>query len=125
ARAPQAIAQFGTRAAPVLPALQESLRDPDHVRTIALIQTLGKIGPPALPALLDCLDREELEYAVMVALRDVGYPAVPPLRRALESEDVVQRRRSAHGLALLGYFAQGALPLVKQALGDRDALVRV
>jgi HEAT repeat protein len=125
ARALQAIAQFGTRAAAALPALQEGLRDPDHFKQIALIQTLGKIGPPALPALLDCLDREELEYAVMVALRDVGYPAVPPLRQGLASEDVVLRRRSIHGLALLGYFAQSALPMVKQALGDRDALVRV
>ena len=98
ARAPQAIAQFGPRAAPVLPALQEGLGGPDRVKRMALILTLGKIGPPALPALLDCLDREESEDAVTAALRDVGYPAVSPLRRGLESEDVVLRRRSIHGL---------------------------
>src|SRR5207247_583657 len=117
-RAPQAIAQFGTRAAAVLPALQEALREPDRVKPISLLNSLGKIGSPALPTLLDCLDREELEDAVMAALRDVGYTALPPLLQALASEDVAQRRRALHGLALLGYVAQNALPVVKQALSD-------
>ena len=87
----------------IVPALLEALADADGgVRQLAAA-TLVKIGPDAVPPLIDALkakDRESRANAAYVLGQQVPAPreALPALAKALKDEDKEVRRRVAYAL---------------------------
>jgi len=65
-----------------------------------------------------------VQARAMYALVKIGPPAVPPLIEALESDDVNVRLMSLNTLGLIGSDAKDAIPAIKKALDDPDADVR-
>jgi hypothetical protein len=87
----------------IVPALLGALADPDgNVRQLAA-DTLVKIGPDAVPPLIDALkakDRETRANAAYVLgqLGESARDALPALAKALKDDDKEVRRRAAFAL---------------------------
>jgi hypothetical protein len=87
----------------IVPALLGALADPDgKVRQLAAA-TLVKIGPDAVPPLVEALkakDRETRANAAYVLghLSGAAHEALPPLAGALKDQDQEVRRRAAYAI---------------------------
>ncbi|CBN54011.1 MULTISPECIES: HEAT repeat domain-containing protein [Kamptonema] len=101
----------------------------------AAIKKLGKIGEPAIPALIQALGDKNLlvSRSAGEVLQKIGTPAIPALLQALKDSDVQIRRRAAGVLRGVIYFslelgklpeATGFAPALISLLKDSDAQVR-
>lgn len=99
----------------------------DLTMTEVTIDALGRIGDPAVPALISALhdlkDRE-LRVAAARALARIGPPAqeaVPDLITALEDDDEDLRKAAVHALGQIGNAASAAVPKLMDELKDAVA----
>ncbi|MEX2750316.1 MAG: HEAT repeat domain-containing protein [Candidatus Freyarchaeota archaeon] len=88
------------------------------------INSLLKIGEPAVDSLIQALDDEDMLFRSQVGrvLAGIGEPAVPQLIQALKCEKKNIRREVVYLLAIVG--GEKALEPLLAALGDEDAEVR-
>jgi HEAT repeat protein len=118
--AAEALGKIGV---PAVPALMEALKDEDWRVRQAAARALGEIGDPqALPALIQALKDEYVREAVEEALGKIGVPAVPALIEALKDDDEDVRRAAAGALGEIG--DPQAVPALIEALKDDDEYVR-
>lgn len=135
-----------------LPALIAALGDKDEVIRLNAAYELGKIGTPAVPALIETWRKaskdpedESSQHATFAlsgiggwsspqlswlqthatyALSAIGGPAVPALVEALVSDNESIRANAAYALGDIGDAAQDAVPALTQALRDESTWVR-
>jgi HEAT repeat protein len=107
-RAARAIGRIGPGAIDALPALLEAARAADGASAYA--DALAQIGPKALPALLDILQKSKPEQSkwVLRTLHSFGPPAVPVLGEALKSNNPEVRVAAANAVGEMGRDAVGA-----------------
>jgi HEAT repeat protein len=118
--AANALIQIGK---PAIPALIETLTNPNERVRKAACTALGQIGDPsAVPALIACLDKRDISEAAANALIQIDKPAVPALIEALTSPS--NRARSAACTALGKIGDKTAVPKLITCLKDRDSDVR-
>jgi len=106
--------------------LIDKLKTNDERELDAAIKKLGKIGEPAIPALMKALQDKNLLVRRSAAdvLRQIGPPAIPALVKALKDSDANVRSFAAYVLGKIGAQAQTALPQLFPLLQDSNAKVR-
>jgi len=92
----QALIVLGTNAAAAVPAMQQSLEDPQPM----------------------------ISWTAASALANVGAEGLPPLLRAFQSTNSALRKAGCYGLGLLGAEAGPAAPSLVTALADPDPAIR-
>jgi len=90
-RAAYALGEIGADAGVAVPALIKILKDDEEARSW-VAKSLGRIGKPAVPVLIEALNNEEKEVrqAAVYALKIIGpdaKAAVPALIESLDDED--------------------------------------
>jgi len=107
-RAARALGRMGPSAADALPTLLQAARTAEGAPAYA--DALAQIGPKALPALLDILQKNKPEESkwVLRILHSFGPPAVPVLGEALKSNSPEVRVSAANALAEMGHEADAA-----------------
>lgn len=119
------------RAESVLPVLSAALQAPEVHWQAAL--ALGRLGPdaaPAIPALVEALQRETTHRplrtpaSAALALREIGPAAVPALTELLTHPRADVRIGAAIALARQGPHAQAAVPRLIAMLGEADSELR-
>lgn len=123
-----AMAQMGSDAATVAPALIAALHSRDGDVRRAASRSLGQLGRTALPAIekaktLDNPDPEARRLAVE-SLGMMGAAAVAPLTVALNDNSAAVRRAAARALGSLGGAARPALSVLETAASDPAEEVR-
>jgi HEAT repeat protein len=92
---------------------------------------LGKIGPTALPGLIEALSDKEDDIRQGWVARTIGRigrdaaGAVPALMRALESDSAHVRQAAAEALSQIGPSSESVVPGLIRLLGDPLANVRL
>lgn len=125
----QVLGQLGEDAAPAVPALARALRDRDPgVRELAGT-ALGAVGEKAAPSLLKMLQEGEAAKRVLaiVAIDGVGLKdveVVKALSKAAKDTSSEVRRAALFVLAKLDVEPEMVLPILRAALGDKDAATR-
>ncbi len=127
---------------PAVPVLARTLREEEPPLRTSAAAALGCIGPgasSALPALIESLDRAEIdlrnadkmkwEKLMLIeshtwAMSSIGPAAAPGLAKALGHRNPVVRACAATGLAGIGPKAKAAAPAVIRALADKEEIVR-
>jgi HEAT repeat protein len=104
----------------------EKLKTNDERELDAAIEKLGKIGEPAIPALMKALQDTNLQVRRSAAevLRQIGPPAIPALTKAFKDSDANVRSGAASALGSMGAEAKTVLPQLVPLLKDSDAYVR-
>ncbi len=108
-RAARAIGRLGPEASSALPALLAATRAAGGATAFA--DALAHVGPAALPALLDTLQKGKPEENAwtLKALRGFGAPAVPVLSQALKHHSPAVRAAAAGALGSMGRDAADAV----------------
>ncbi|MEG4975099.1 HEAT repeat domain-containing protein [Microcoleus sp. K4-B3] len=106
--------------------LIEKLKTNDKRELSAAIKKLGKIGEPAIPALMKALQDKNLPVRRSAAqvLAKIGPPAIPDLAQALNNPNADVRSSAAYALGGIGAEAQTALPQLVFLLQDSNPDVR-
>jgi HEAT repeat protein len=94
---------------------------PDVQRTV--IESLRRMGPAAVPALLEGLNTANAVGALDVMVT-IGRPAVSEIALGLRHRDVPVRVGAADALGRLGHAAIDAMPFLVQTLSDPAPEVR-
>jgi dienelactone hydrolase len=122
------IGELGPDAAEAIPALVEIARDDNiSVRSWAIQQGLGRIGPAAIPALAAFANDRSVHTVVVLALGDMGpgaVDAVPVLIEKLHDSSGWTRTMACVSLTKIGTGARPAVPELRSALLDDDSRVR-
>ncbi len=86
---------------------------------------LAKAAPGSLPVLKQLLSRddEELQAATFEVLRRIGPPAIPMLVELLRDKEVFIRRNAIDTLIDFAPYTEGIQPGLRRALGDEDEVV--
>ncbi len=129
-----ALLAMGKAAAPALPAVVDTLNDPNLFCRWQAASILGQLAPrqPELvvPALARRLTpREDMEVRIVVANSLSAYgpqakAAVPALAAAVNRGDVEVRLPILRALSRIGAGAEEAIPAIAQGLQDRSAQIR-
>jgi HEAT repeat protein len=133
AHAAKALGTHGASAAAGVPALIRALRDPDSIVVGETVNALRKIGEPALPALVQALQGQDvkLRHQAAVALSRIAPTdpvAVKALIKALKDSSADVRRRAALALENAGKVGNPCVGVVVGLIGaltDRDGTVRM
>jgi len=148
----EVLEMVGPAAAPAVPALAAALDDPDRFVRWSAVRALRNIGPAAArcatPGLARLLEDADIDVRLAAAaalrqfapggqasgVRQVSYTpgqlspfartALPPLVRALRSEDREVRTAAMQTLRGLGPEARPAVPALREALADASPRVR-
>lgn len=100
-----ACGEIGPQAEDAVPALGRYLREKEHGLSRGLAaRSLGKIGPCAVPVLLEAIhdESEQVQWSVIQALGDIGpEAAIPALLELLGSPNSRDRLRAAMSLSLI------------------------
>ena len=114
------------------PALALSSKDKDFMVRLASFRALGKIGAPAVPALVGLLKEKEGEVrrsaaTTLGSLKSAGKDAVPALLEALgdTSSDAASRGASAEALGSVGGGDSKIISALIGHLGDKESEVAV
>ena len=96
----------------LLDALQSS---GDEAQCAALHAVLGRVGAPAVPALLQAVldERREVRHAAVWPLKAIGPGAIPPLEEALQRGEPLEQAAAAN---ILGRLGAPAVPALMHAL---------
>jgi len=113
-----------------LPLLRRLLTSPDKELHVVILEIIRRIGPPAIPLLVDLLrdERVSIRRNAIDALIDL-----PPhteriqaaLRRALKDEDAQVAGDAARALGALGHRASPSVGALVATLSHEDPYVRV
>jgi HEAT repeat protein len=117
-----ALGKIGPGAAAAIPALSAALNDGDRHEAS---RALSRIGPRAVPALVEALKNSDwhVRWRVTLALsqiQPIPEELVPILVTLLRDKDGVVRQAAAGGLGQLGAAAQEGVPALIEALKDRE-----
>jgi len=110
-----------------MPALLEALKD--EAVGLEAAYTLGKLGPAAVPALIEVFKggHGDVRWRAAVALGQLGpgaKTAMPALVEALKDTDIKVRQTAAIALGEIGPDAESAVPALISALEDPEEDVR-
>ena len=116
-----AFQRLGSNAADAIPVLTEcclSARIPLNTRRSAFASfgSMGPRGALAVPFLIECLQRREFrqfETEIVRSLRQLGEPAVVPLRDALVAASEENKRVLIRAIGQLGRHGELALPVLE------------
>ncbi len=132
-----ALGEIGLAAQSALPAIRQALRDrePEAATFLgAAVQTLGKIGPKAVPVLIELLQEDGIDSsnraAIAASLGQYGSAAksaVPVLTLLIEKDSVKPGDRAdiAKVLGQIGSAARKAVPSLVRVLKSQSAALRV
>jgi HEAT repeat protein len=150
----EVLEHFGAAAAPTAPAVAAALDDPDRFVRWTAVRTLRTIGPAsarcATPGLARRLEDSDLDVRLAAAaaleqfapcprpasaIQTIAYAAparsspfartaLPPLLRAVCSEDVQVRSAAMRTLRGFGPEAAPAVPALRTALADSNPTIR-
>ena len=117
-------------AARSLPLLRRFLNPEDEDLHMAAFEIIRRIGPPAIPLLVDLLrhERESIRRSAADALIDLAPHTEgiqPALGRALRDEDAMVAGDAARALGALGTRANPSVGALVKALSHEDPYVRV
>jgi len=114
------------RLSPILRALVGALHHSDEDVRRAAARSLGRLGPPALPAIQEAMAGKDARTSreAAEALGYLGSPAIPALTAALRHADPQVRCIAARALGRLGSEAKAARSALLEAVSDPDAAVR-
>jgi HEAT repeat protein len=129
-----ALGNQGEAAAPAIPALIEALADPAagrlddgtlvaYLLTMPAAEALARIGPQAVPALLEALKAPRTRGQALVALERMGpraRAALPALRDLLGSDDKRLRAGAASALLHIDDAPEAPLRVLTALLADPD-----
>jgi HEAT repeat protein len=124
------VGRLGVRA---LPQIQATLRDPgsEHSHRRAALRACAILGVSAesvIPDVAAAMPEPELTADAAVALSFMGPKALPPLQKALTSDNPVVRREALRSIGKLRFRAplesSDVLPLLLDAMPDPDEGVR-
>jgi HEAT repeat protein len=128
-----ALANQGPAAAPSVPALIEALPDPDLVqvrfftRSNLAADALARIGPGAIPALMEALKKEPTRIHAVLALAGIGpraRAASSSLWPLLKAPDRSLRAQAAGALLRIGEAPDEPLRILDTFLSGSDASLR-
>jgi HEAT repeat protein len=132
-----ALANQGEAAAPAIHALIEALADPamgqlndgtfTYLPTMPAAEALARIGPEAVPALLEAVKAPGLRGQALVALERMGpraRAALPALRVLLGEEDKRLKAGAASALLHVGDAPEAPLRVLAALLADPDRETR-
>ncbi len=113
-----------------LPLLKQFLNLRDEDLQLKTFEIIRRIGPPAIPLLVDLLrhERTSIRRSAVDALIDLApytESIQPALRRALRDEDSEVAGDAARALGALGTKAGPSLRALVKALSHEDAYVRI
>ncbi len=127
ATAQAALVQVGRRSFPLL----RRFLDPEHEDLHAVtFQIIQRIGPPAIPLLVDLLRHESNSIrrraiSELIDLAPHTESIQPALRRALRDEDSIVAGDAARALGALGKRASPSVGALVNTLSHEDAYVRI
>jgi hypothetical protein len=129
AAAARSLGRPGLAAGEAVPALVEALRDKEVQVPDAAAAALARVGAVAVPELVKGLKDEEAAFRLAVVqtlglLGPKAAKAVPALTEALQDSQATVRRYAAVALGKVGPIARQAAPTLVEALKDPDAEVR-
>ena len=119
--------------AQALPAIQETLRDPQSEAqalkgALKACGLLGRVAAPAVADVADVLSEPGLTAEAAVALSHMGPESFRPLRAALSSGDPMVRRESLRSIGKLKERAsldsERVVPILVERMKDEDEGVR-
>jgi len=127
ANAQAALVRDAGRSLPLLRRFLNSDNEDLHLETFEIIR---RIGPPAIPLLLDLLRHEQVSFRRFAAdaFIDLVPDTVsiqPALRRALRDEDSMVAADAARALGALGNRASPSVPALVKALSHEEPHVRI
>jgi HEAT repeat protein/outer membrane protein assembly factor BamB len=113
-----------------LPLLRRFLERGDESLDLEAFEIIRRIGPPAIPLLVDLLrdERVSVQRSAVDALIDLAPDTEsiqPALRRALEDEDAQVAGDAARALGALGDKASSSVRALVETLSHEDPYVRV
>jgi HEAT repeat protein len=126
--AAEAIGGIGPDAEAAVPSLVKLLGtwvNDGGVTNSAIAEALGRIGPAAVPAIIQCLRDGKGDGMAALALGMIGPPAraaVPELIKLLDNEYMPARIDAAWALGRIGPAAAEAVPRLEAMLKDREVL---
>jgi len=120
---------LGPTAAPAVPALAKLLASTNEVNLFMAAQTLGEIGAPALPVLMETLTNRHYKvatqaYLAIGALSTNARPAIPILLRDLQLQNHFYRERAADTLGSLHIEPEMVVPALINLLTDPSLAAR-
>ncbi|MBN2453282.1 MAG: HEAT repeat domain-containing protein, partial [Candidatus Omnitrophica bacterium] len=118
--AAEALGRIGQAAKDAVPALVKALGDKNDVVRKNAAETLGRIGPDAkdaVPELIQAVD--DIGNAAAEAIGKIGLPAVPALIQALKDKNYFIRDEAAEILGRIGPAAKAAVPAIIQYMLNR------
>ena len=127
AAAEAALVQGARRSFPLLRRFLDPVHDDLHVVTFEIIQ---RIGPPAMPLLVDLLQHEQVSIrqsavSELVDLTPHTESIQPALRRALRDEDSTVAGDAARALGALGTRASPSVGALVSTLSHANPHVRI
>jgi outer membrane protein assembly factor BamB len=113
-----------------LPLLRRFLNTDDEDLQLATFEIIRRIGPPAIPLLLDLLRHEQVSFRRFAAdaFIDLAPDTVgiqPALRRALRDKDSMVAADAARALGALHDKASPSVPALVNALSHEEPHVRI
>jgi outer membrane protein assembly factor BamB/HEAT repeat protein len=113
-----------------LPLLNRLLNRPDEDLQEVTLEIIRRIGPPAIPLLVDLLrdERVSIRRDAVDALIDLAPDTQwiqPALRRALRDEDSIIAGDAARALGALGHRASPSVGALVKTLSHDDPYVRI
>jgi HEAT repeat protein len=118
---------LGPAAAAAVPALTQALDDPVGAVTFNAAEALGRIGMPAVPALVSRLENEHFRTLAASILGEMGptaKDAVPALVRLLDVADRATATEALIALASIGPAAKDAVPVLLKKFADPNFELR-
>ena len=117
-------------AARSLPLLRRFLNTDNDDLHLATFEIIRRIGPPAIPLLLDLLRHQEVSFRRFAADAFIDLPPdteriQPALRRALRDEDSMVAGDAARALGALRDSASPSVPALVKALSHDEPHVRI
>ncbi|MCX6874285.1 MAG: PQQ-binding-like beta-propeller repeat protein [Verrucomicrobia bacterium] len=116
--------------AQALPLLRCLLADPDGGLRQETFEIIRRLGPAAVPLLVEALTQEEASVrlqavGILIDFAPDTVAAQPALVRALQDEDPRVARDAARALGALGTIAAPAVPDLVRALSHHDEHLRI
>ena len=121
-----ALGELGPAAADAIPYLVEYCQRNPYDATVA--DALVKMGPEAVPAVIDSLRRpgehQDQMIQVLGRMGPAAKDAIPVLAAIFQKDRTTLRQHAAQALGQMGSEARSALPALIQGLADNDSHIR-